>query len=522
MGKLVLLGIGCALVALCGRADADEVASLSATIDRLIAQRWEAEQIVPAPLADDAEFLRRLHLDLCGRIPRASEVRDFLADKAPDKRRREIDRLLKTPTFVIHHTNLWRAAMIPEADASQEIRFQLPGFEAWLRSRIAENRNFAEIAREMLTLPLSPDARQQFAQPESSTPVAFFQAKEFRVERLAAATSRLFLGVRIDCAQCHDHPFDHWKQPEFWSFAALFGDLAPFQPGEEALKFSSDRRKITIPDTERTVDAAYLGQPVGEWKHGLSGRELLADWITSPENPYFARAIVNRLWSYHFGQGLVDPMDDFSDLNPASHPELLNLLANEFVAHDYDVKWIIRAITNSRTYQLTSRQTEESQGDRRLFARMFVRGLTPEQIFDSLAQATGYRQPFDPEQPLNFNNDESRQEFIGMFANESDTPIDRATTILQALTLMNGQFVGAATDLTDSRTLAAIIDAPFLDVSGQVVALYLATLNRFPTDVERTHCVEYITGGGPKKDPKSALGDLFWALLNSGEFLLNH
>ena len=503
--------------------DAKDVQRVAAEIDRLIAARYEQEGVTPAPIADDAEFLRRLHLDLCGRIPRAAEVRDFIADPSPDKRRLVIEELLTRPTFVIHHTNLWRAAMIPEADADQGIRFQLPGFEAWLRSRIAENRNFAEITREILTLPLDARNQQQFAQPNSPTPAAFYLAKEFKVEGLTAATSRLFLGVRIDCAQCHHHPFDQWKQPQFWSLAALFGDLPnPTQPNPGTFAPVGDGRSIKIPDTETTVTSKFLDGTEPVWADNKSGRELLADWITAPENPYFAKAAVNRIWSYHFGLGLVEPMDDFSENNPPSHPEILDLLAREFVAHNYDIKFITRAITNSSTYQLSSRQTDPSQSNARLYGRVAVRGLTPEQIFDSLAQATGYRQPFDPEQPINFNNDQSRQEFVGTFTNDADSPTDRATTILQALSLMNGQFVSNATDLTDSRTLAAIIDAPFLDDEGKVDALYLTTLSRMPSNAEREHCLNYLKSGGANADPKSATSDLFWALLNSSEFLLNH
>ncbi|MCB9953414.1 MAG: DUF1553 domain-containing protein [Planctomycetaceae bacterium] len=516
----VLLGLLC-FTAVVNADEADDVTRLAAEIDRLIEEKWKTEGVTPAPIADDAEFFRRLHLDLCGRIPRAAEVRDFLADESPNKRSEAIEDLLRRPTFVIHHTNLWRAAMIPEADADQGIRFQLPGFEAWLRSRIAENKNFAEITEEILTLPVNPENQQQFIQPDRPTPVAFYLAKEFKVERLTAATSRLFLGVRIDCAQCHDHPFDHWKQPEFWSLAAFYDEVPRVGPDAQP-GAPGDGRSIQIPETDKTVSARFLDGQEPDWKGGDSSRAKLAKWITSTENPYFAKAAVNRIWSYHFGLGLVEPMDDFSDLNPPSHPELLQLLADEFVSHNYDFKFMTRAITNSKTYQRTSRQTDDSQGDSTLFARSAVRGMTPEQIFDSLAQATGYRQPFDPEQPVNFNNDTARQDFLGTFTNDSDSPIDRATSILQALSLMNGNFVNNATDLTDSRTLAAIIDSPFLDVNERVDALYLSTLSRMPSDAERARCVDYIQSGGSDGDAKAAVADLFWALLNSSEFLLNH
>lgn len=498
------------------------VRQLSDRIDELVARRWEAENVTPAPLADDAEFFRRLSLDLTGKIPAASAVRDFLSDPHPDKRRAAVEKFLSSPAYVIHNTNLWRAAMIPEAETEPEVRAALPGFEAWLRSRIAENRNLAEIVEEVLTLPLGDQSMQNVIRPDRPTPIAFYQAKENKPEELAAATARLFLGVRIDCAQCHDHPFDSWKRDQFWQHAAFFSDLPTVQEEESAQKSTPlPPGTIAIPETERTVTALFLdGQEVGP-QESAQLRAQLAEWMVSPENAWFARAAANRIWSHHFGIGLVEPMDDFAASNPPSHPELLDTLAEELAGCNFDLKYLIRAITNSRTYQLTSRVTHPSQENPRLFSRMLVRGLTPEQMFDSLAQATGYRQPFDPEVPLNFNNDETRQDFLATFTNRAESASERSSTILQALSLMNGSFVSAATDLTDSRTLAAVIDAPFLSESQKIDALYLATLSRFPLEEERLRMSQHLqaTSG---QGPQEGLSDIFWTLLNSSEFLLNH
>lgn len=499
---------------------ADDIGALAAEIDRLVAARWAEEQIVPAPPADDAEFLRRVHLDLTGRIPAVADIRDFLADTRPDKRRAVVEQLLSGPTYIVHYTNVWRATMLPEADTEQIVRTFLPGFEAWLRSRIAENRNYAEIAEEVLTLAVTPQDVQGFEQATTPTPVAFYRAKEGKVENLAAATSRVFLGVRIECAQCHDHPFDDWKQDAFWSYAAFFSEVQPPQPGmPDALR---DTRSLAVPGTDRTVPARFLSGDEPNWDGAPSNRAVLAKWIVSTENPYFARAAVNRIWAHHFGVGLVDPPDDFGPYNPPSHPELLDRLAAEFAANGFDFKFITRAITASSTYQLTSRQTDDSQQAPRTFARMPVRGMTPEQIFDSLAQAVGYQQPFNPEQPINFNNDPTRQEFLDNFQDDSDAPTDRSSTILQALQMMNGSFIDGATDLTDSQTLAGVIDAPFLDTAGKVETLFLATVSRPPTTDEKAKFEAYVAAGGVKQDEQSALSDVFWALLNSSEFLLNH
>jgi hypothetical protein len=518
------LGVFCLLAPVRAAEDEAEVTRVAQEVDRLIASSWKANQITPAPRSGDAEYLRRAYLDICGRIPPAAEVRDFVADESSNKRRELVNRLLGTATYIVHNTNLWRAAMIPEADADQQIRFFLPGFEAWLRSRIAENRNYAQIVNEVLTLPVTQTELQQFQQPDSPTPFAFYRAKEAKPENMAAATARIFLGIRLECAQCHDHFFDKWKQDEFWSYAAFFGSL----PGSgmemtDTQKAGAGPAPIAvIPGTDRTVTAAFLDGTQPEWTADSESRAVLARWVTSPENPYFAKAAVNRIWANHFGIGLVDPVDDFSSSNPPSHPEVLDLLAEEFVGHDYDVKFIIRVIAATEAYNLTSRQTDESQQTPRMFSRMVVKALTPEQIFDSIAQATGYQQPFNPEEPLNFNNDTRRQEFIETFANSSEGTTEKQSTILQALSLMNGQFVAEATDLSESRTLSAVVEAPFLSTEQKVEALFLTTLSRPPSEDEQATFTTHVEAAEGDEGRRRAYSDVFWALLNSSEFLMNH
>ncbi|RLS58342.1 MAG: DUF1553 domain-containing protein [Planctomycetota bacterium] len=509
--------------------------AVAAQIDQLITERWAADKITPTIASDDAEYLRRVYLDLCGRIPPASEVRDFLADTSPDKREKLVDRLLESPTYIINYTNVWRAIMLPEASSDETVRFFLPGFEAWLRSRLAENRNYAQIAEELLTLPLNGMAMNDFQQPEEPSPLAFYRAKQGKPEEIAGASARMFLGVRIECAQCHNHPFDKWKREEFWSYAAFFKDTGTLQSPQNAVQAVIESglgkvgtRSIKIPETETVVSARFLTGEEPDWSQIADSRANLSRWVTSPGNPYFAKAAVNRVWTHHFGIGIVDPVDDFSDNNPASHPEILDLLAREFVAHQYDFKFLIRTLTATRVYQLSSIRSDASQDNPRQFARMPVRGLTAEQIFDSLAQATGYLQPFDPEQPLNFNQDQARQEFLETF--ETDTGIERQSTILQALALMNGTFASDATsvqELLRSRndkngTLVAIAEAPFFNDEQRIEALFLTTLSRFPTDAEKIRFLAYLQTNAATDVPARPLADLFWTLLNTTEFLSNH
>jgi hypothetical protein len=522
LGVLVLAAGPCLLRAGPPQADARE---LAATIDRLVAARWAARGVRPAEPADDAEFLRRVSLDLAGKIPRAWDVRAFLDDPAPDKRRRLVDRLLDGPAYVNHFTNVWRAVLLPESNNPQ-VRLLLPSFESWLRERVRANAPYDRVVRELLTLPIaSGDRPNGLPGAGELTPVAFYQAGELKAENLAGSTSRIFLGVKLECAQCHDHPFARWSRRQFWEYAAFFSGIQPAGPYGlfGAVQDEADRHELKIPGTAKQVEARLPDGTRPAWKPGVGARATLADWVTAADNPFFARAVANRLWAQFFGTGLIDPVDEPGEQNPPSHPELLDELARQLITHGFDLKFLIRAIVLSRTYQLGSGAVSPGPDDPRLFARMAVRGLTPEQLFDSLVEATGYRAPAAA-QPRVFRpgGNTPRAEFLTRFASQ-DRGTQAQTSILQALMLMNGPFVADATSLERSETLAAVIDAPFLKSPAErIEALYLATLSRKPRPDELARLVPYVARGGPKGDSKAALADVFWALLNSSEFVLNH
>ncbi len=500
---------------------------LAARIDELVAARWAEKGVKPAAPSDDAEFLRRVYLDLAGRIPRVSEARAFLDDTGADKRLRLIDRLLESPYYVAHFTNVWRSQMMPPANNFQ-LQLVMPGFEAWLRTRIRDNVGYDQLVRELLTTPVGGGpGRQQFPfnQGPEPTALAYYQANELKPETLGAATSRMFLGVKLECAQCHDHPFAKWSRQQFWEYAAFFAGIQPgqqgnfFAPGQDR----ADLRQLKIAGTDKVVQARFLDGTQPEWRTGTTTRTTLAEWMTRADNPFFARAAANRLWSHFFGIGLIEPIDEPSDDNPPSHPELLDELARQFAEHRFDVQFLIRAILASKTYQLSSAGGEPSPDDPRLFARMAIKGLTPEQLFDSLAQATGYREPprnLDP-RALLLNGGTPRGDFLSKFASQSKRT-EHQTSILQALALMNGRFVADATSLERSEVLAAVIDAPFLDTTQRIETLYLASLTRKPTAAETDRLLRYVEAGGARKDAKAALADVFWVLLNSSEFMLNH
>jgi hypothetical protein len=516
VGLLLVFAVPAGAAGPPAKAGASDAQALADRIDELIAARWAVHGVKPAPRAGDAEFLRRAYLDLAGKIPPAWVVREFLADARPDKRQRLIDQLLDGPHYVRNFTHVWRAVLLPDA---ANVRFMLPSFEAWLRQRLADDTPYDRFVRELLTLPLVNDQRQNInfnaAVPSA---LAFYQASELKAENLAAGTSRLFLGVKLECAQCHDHPFATWKRKQFWEFAAFFAGIKAtngnvFGRVEE----EADRHELTIPGTDKVVQARLLDGAAPKWRPKVSARTTLADWVTAADNPFFARAAVNRLWAHFFGVGLVEP----DEHNPPSHPELLDELARQLAAHRFDLKFPMRAIALSQAYQRSSAARVVHADEARLFARMAVRGLTPEQLFDSLAQATGYREPADGPRPF-FAAQTPRGEFLARFSGQ-DKRTEFQTSILQALMLMNGKFVADATSVDRSELLVVVLDAPFLDdPARQVEALYLATLSRKPRPEELSRMVQYVKRAGSKKERKLAVADVYWSLLNSSEFILNH
>lgn len=506
-----------------------QAAALAETIDRLIAVEWKAHNVKPAPVADDAEFCRRVYLDIAGRIPRVAEALEFIEDKDPNKRAKLVDRLLDSSGYVANFTNVWRAQMVPQANNNLQLQFLVPQFENWLRKQMRDNTPYDVMVREILTQPVVGGGGRGFAQPQNPgavSPVAFFQANEQKAENLAASTSRLFLGVKLECAQCHDHPFQaDLKRKKFWEYAAFFSGIrqqgmgGAFAPVQDDPKL----REIKIPSTDKTVQAKFLDGTDPQWQDGKSARQTLAAWMTAKDNPYFARATVNKLWAHFLGLGLIEPIDEPGPDNPPSHPELLELLARGFAASDFDLKFVIKAIVLSKTYQLTSTASDDSQDEVRLFARGHIKGLTPEQLFDSLALATGYREAANPNQRfVGFGQNTPRAEFLQKFANHQDKKTETQTSILQALSLMNGKFVADATSLERSESLAAIIDFPNFTTADRIEKLYLATLSRKPRPQELERLVKYVDRGGAVNNPKAALADVFWALLNSSEFILNH
>jgi Protein of unknown function (DUF1553)/Protein of unknown function (DUF1549) len=507
------------------RAGALTAEQLADRIDQLIEAKLREKEIQPSPLGDDAEFFRRLSLDVGGRIPSVMDARLFFGDKSSDKRHKAVDKLLDSPLYSTHFAAVWRTLMVPDNN-SQFAQNSGPQLEAWLKARLRENTPYDKMVREIITTPVVPNrAAMTSRKAGEPTPLPFYQAQEMKPENLAGATARLFLGVKLECAQCHNHPFAKWKREQFWEYAAFFSGIQtpPGQGGFMATNDLTDKRDIKISGTDKVVQARFLNGSEPKWASKTSTRETLADWVTAPDNPYFARAAANRTWAHFFGIGIVEPLGEESAENPASHPELLDELARQFALHDFDMKYLMRAIGYSKAYQRSSDSDSAAPPDPRLFSRMSIKGLTAEQLYDSIVEATRYNEVEPVNAPRGFVQlNSARAEFLGRFSNNTDKRTEFQTSILQALALMNGKFVSDATSVQKSVTLAGVIDAPWMKTTDKVEALYLAALSRKPKAEELERLTKYVDRGGPSGDKEKALADVFWALLNSSEFILNH
>jgi hypothetical protein len=536
----VRLGV-CSLLAVLAApaaASADPADRLAAAIDRHLAADWQARGIIPADPADDAEFVRRVYLDLLGRAPKAAETRDFLDDKNPDKRKKIVERLLMSPVHAVHFAAVTRASWLPQTLSNPQFIGSGNQFETWLRLRFQENTPADEVVRRIVTAPVRSvgGRNNRFVQATTTNTddqllAGFYNAIEGRAETAGAAVSRLFVGVKLECAQCHDHPFAPYTRQQFWEFAAFYADLeqvAAIRPNgtpPEVAVATITPPKLPIPNTDKEAVAKFINGEEPTFSTDRTPRQELADWLTRKDNPYLAKNLANRVWAHFFGYGVLDPVDEPGDNNPPTNPELLDELGRAFAASGFDNRFLIRAITRTKAYQLSSKITHPTQADPKRFARMNLKALSPAQLFDSLVSATGYKEnvTFRQDQfaSVRPRPDNPRAVFLNRFAS-TEKATEKESTILQALMLMNGRFVGDQTGLETSEVLAAVADAPFWTTEQKVEALFVSALARKPTPAEAEKFGSYVERGGILGDKNKALADVFWVLLNSTEFLFNH
>ena len=494
-------------------------------VDQIIDAKLRRLKIQPSPAVDDAAFLRRVSEDLTGLLPTPQEVRAFLADPAPSqvKRTAEIDRLMARRSFVDHWTLKW-------GDLLQVNRKYLGDkgaweFREWVRQSIAANKPYDQFVRELLTSRGSSD----------ENPAANY----FRVTRDPKPTieksTQVFLGVRMVCTQCHDHPFERWTQNQYYEMTSFFSTvgLRPgFESGEEIIFDKRDDFDVRHPKDDRVMKPKFLvaastaGLAPEPLPDGVDRREALAYWITSKDNPFFAKSIANRMWSYFLGKGIIDPVDDIRASNPPVNEDLLNAVTKDFRDHDYDLKRLIRTIVNSRTYQAGIETNEWSVTDTVNFSHAVPRRLNAEQLMDALAQATGVRPEF-PEVPPDTTAEQfpdphvGKDGFLDLFGRpqrESACECERKTdlSLPQALNLINGKTISDAVADPAGRLAKAMV-AGSTD-RALIEDMYLATLSRMPTASELDKGMTYLRTG----DQRAARAqDLLWALVNSKAFLYN-
>ena len=459
--------------------------AVAAKVDRLLAEKWAEAKVVPVGQADDAEYLRRLSLDLVGKIPTASEARDFLDDPTPDKRAKLVERLLEGPASVARAIDLYRQLLRPEGQA----RSASPAFEAWLREKVVEEAGYDEVAREILTAGLG--ARTAASSIRGEPLPAASIVKEKKPEDLDAGASRVFLGVRLECAQCHDDPFAGWKREEFWGLAAYFAGVQELGPrdGRRSIREVANRRDLAIPGIDKCVRAGPLGGTPPAWKAKAEPQEARADWITPPGNLRFTKAAVNRVWARFLGTGI----DEVGGVDVPSGPELLDLLAVEFAAHDFDLKFPIRAITATRAYGLAGALDRPGPIPAYLFSARSARRLSAGQLRSSLEQATGSR-------------------------------VDADSVLMDACTAPGRSIdrVAGATWIESCDTIAAVSEAPYLDTAGRIEELYLAALTRRPRAEESASFVGSVEKARTPEGRSKALADVFRALLDGPEFKQYH
>jgi len=482
-------------------------------ISRLIDQRLQVKAGEGAPqFADDAAFLRRLSLDLIGRIPTIAEAREFLEDPSESKRVRAIERLLDSGAHYKNMATFWRRAWVPQAD-TPEFAAVADGFELWLSHELQQKTSYDRLAAKVVTW--NTQARPAGA----IDPGGFYSANESSPPNLAASSTRAFLGINLDCAQCHNHPFARWTREQFWQTAAFFAAPAKDGAGQAALP------KVKIPDSELEYEPALLGAERVDWPQDLDSvslRTVLSDWMTSERNIYLAKNAVNRHWAHFFGEAIVEPIDDLSSDAAASGPraELLAELAQAFVASGYDLPLLTEAIVQSNAYRLASLASAHSPaGDAESVAKSsaVVRGLTGEQLYDSLRTAAGL--PPERSDVGRGSQLDQRRDFASVFYVERAYNAERS--ISQALTLMNGSLVGELSAAANNPMLAAVLASPFMTPDEQVDTVFLAVLGRHTSAPERQAVLRHFDAR-PEARFQEKLGDLFWVLVNSPEFNTNH
>ncbi len=491
-------------------------------IDEKAHGRFQKLGILPSDLCTDAEFIRRAFIDVLGVLPEPAEVRHFLADEDATKRGRLIDRLLDDPRYADTWANRWGDLFRPNiARVGLKSAYTI---DNWIRECFAENKPYDRMVREILTAKGST---------HRVGPTVIYRTRR-EPATLTTLFSQVFLGVRLECARCHHHPNEKWSQTDFYQFAAFFAEMKrkgtgispPISAGTEYF-YHAPGGTVNHPVSNAVMQATPLGGGQLETPTGTDPRSTLADWMLTPENPYFAKAMANRVWGQFFGRGIVQPVDDFRASNPPSNPEMLEALADDFAAHKFDLKHLMRRIMQSRLYQLSSVPNETNVQDTQNFSRFYRRRLGAENLEDIVNQVTGVTSEYS-----NLRLDARKVELwttimsspmlesFGLPNSSENCPCERDNrpSMVQALHLMNSDKL--QTQLADKQGRAAELGQADKSASEIVDEVYLLIYSRWPSAGERAIAVEAIETAEAKR--QQAVEDLMWALINSAEFVFNH
>jgi Protein of unknown function (DUF1553)/Protein of unknown function (DUF1549) len=502
-------------------------------LDDAVLAKLQALRVPPSPRADDATFFRRAHLDTIGTLPTADEARAFLADPSADKRDRLIDSLLARPEFVDYWAYKWSDLLLI---SGQRLRPKaLEAYYEWVHKAAAENKPWDQLVREIVTATGST----------FDNGAANFYALHQDPEDMAETVAQAFMGLSINCAKCHNHPLEKWTNDQYYGFANLFSRVrakgwgGDYRNGDGLrIVYSDTQGELIQPSRSAPQPPCPLdGQPLA-FEATADRRLALADWLTSPENPYFTRAIVNRVWANFFGVGLVEAVDDLRLTNPASNEELLSAASQFLVEHKYDLKQLMRAILQSETYQRASESLAENKADERFYSRYYPKRLKAEVLLDAIAQVTAVATDFktatpDSRQPGKAIPNIKRairlpDSYVDSYFLETFGKPDRLITcecerssepsMTQVLHLYNGETVNKKLAAAGSAAEKAMSE---MDNASIVDDLYLAALSRLPTAQEKGPLVAELSAARDE-DRRQAIEDLYWSVLTSREFLFNH
>lgn len=488
-------------------------------IDVAVLQQLRSLNIPMSDLCDDATFLRRVTLDLAGRIPTLDEVRTFLADSNPDKRDRTIDRLIDSDDYADYFANKWMLILRNRRDKPSQQSGSF-AFYRWIRQAIAENRPYDDFVRGILTASGAMDVHP---------PVAWYRNVSDTNSRVED-TAQLFLGQRIQCARCHHHPFEKWSQSDYARMSAFFSLVRskPGQTADEPMIYSEvGKPRASHPKTGQALEPAGLDGPVIELSDYQDPRGALVDWMVEANNPFFARSLANRYWKHFFGRGLVEPEDDMRVTNPASNPELLTAIADHFVASKFDLKGLSRFICQSTVYQLSAQANGANIRDRKCYSRFYPKRMSAEVLLDAIDQATVSTTSFD-EMPdhtraVCLPDTAFTSYFLSVFGRPQASTAcecERATesTLAQSLQLANSKELQAKLAADQSRPALLANDSQRSDLQ-KIEELYLVAFARLPNEDEIKAANQYVQ---EKTDKRIAFEDVVWALINSKEFAFNH